>query len=279
MGFVKNLFGGGKQKVESTSRVEYSPEEEARRKQIFDIGAGLYESMAPSIGTYRGPQPVGADPATTAAQGMTLMNAGGAQGLLGPAAQSSAFALNDAKYVESNPYLQQAIEAAMRPQIQTFQEKTMPALALGGVQTGTLGSSRQGIAEAGAARGLQESLASTAASMANRGYESGLEASLQAQRALPSIMESFGVPGAMVSGVGAQRENLAQEQANYEAAGRIAEVTQPWDLLNSYASLLQGMANPTTVSTSQQPRQGITLPQIIGGGLSAASLGKMFNLF
>lgn len=261
--------GGGSQSTTSSTRVEYSPQEEARRQQIFNTGEGLYNAMAPGISTYRGPVPVGFDPATLAAQGLNAFNAAQFQSLTPAVAESANFALTGAKDVNSNPYLAEAMRAAIRPQVQTFTDTTLPALRMGGVASNTLGSSRQGVAEGLAAGRLQDSIAGTVAQMGSRGYESGLDASLQGLRALPSIGQGMSMPASMLSSVGAQRENLAQEVANYEAAGRTAEVNQPWELLQAYAALLQGMSNPITTSTGTVPRAGISPMQGIGAGLSA----------
>lgn len=326
----------------TTSQVTYSPQEEARRQQIFSIGEGLYNTMAPNVGDYRGPVPVGFDPATAMAQGLQFQNAGFAQSLMpgagnalnfatgqpqgnapyadaalrhatmqpfgssGNATGALNFALSDAVDVRNNPYLGVAMQEAMRPQIEAFERRTMPALQLGGAATGTFGSSRQGVAEGLAAQGLQQGLATTGAQMGSQAYGQGLDAqsralgayndmvrsaiggvgqfgnqvdtAVTAARAVPTVAQGASIPGSMISQVGAQRENLAQEYANYEAAQRIAQVNQPWELLNSYAGLLSQMSNPITQTSSTMPRQGITPIQGIGALGSLASLGgKLFS--
>lgn len=332
------MSGGGKgrQSSSTTSQVSYSPQEEARRQQVFDIGSGLYNTMAPSAGEYRGPTPVGFDPATAMAQGLQFQNAGFAQNLLQPGFNAVDFASNrpqstapyadqalvaamsqpagsrdqatgalnfalNAPDVNNNPYLTSAIQAAIRPVTENFQNSVIPALRTGGVASGALGSSRQGVAEGLAAQGLTNKVGDIASSMASTGYGQGLDAqsralsaynsmvqgalgganqvgnltdtSVAAARAIPGLASAASIPGSMLSGVGAQRENLAQEYANYEAAQRIAEVNQPWDLLNSYAGLLSSMSNPITTTTGTAPRQGISPIQGIGALGSLVSLG------
>lgn len=265
--------GGGGSSSTST-RVEYSPEEQAVRNKIFDIGGSLYEGMAPTAGTYRGPAPVGFDPATTAAQGLQVYNTGQTQALTPQAAQAANFGLTGALDVNSNPYLGRAMEAAIRPQVQNFQQNVMPSLAMGGLGTGSYSSSRQGVAEGLAAQALINKVGDTTAQMGSSAYNTGLDASLQTLRALPSVGQFMSAPASMLSQVGAQRENLAQEAENYGAAGRTAEVNQPWELLNSYANLVSGMSNPTTIQTGNTPRQGISPLQGVGAGLGLLSLAS-----
>lgn len=332
--------GKGKQSSSTTSQVSYSPQEEARRQQIFNIGEGLYNSMSPSVGEYRGPIPVGFDPTSLMAQGVQLQNAGFAQSLLQPgygavnfaagrpqgvapyadnalihamsqpanskgnATNALNFALN-APDVNNNPYLRAAMDAAIRPVTENYQENVMPGLRAGGVAGGSLGSSRQGVAEGLASRAYLNKTGDITSSMASTAYGQGLDAqsralgayndmvrsalggasqvgnmtdtAVAAARAVPGLAQAASIPGSMMSGVGAQRENVAQEAANYEAAQRIAEVNQPWELLNSYAGLLSSMSNPITTQTGTMPRQGITPIQGIGAlGTLGSLAGKMF---
>lgn len=265
--------GGGS----STTQVVYSPSEQAARDAIFAQGEALYNQGLPTAGTYQGARPVGADSATTLAQNLGIGTGMAAQGSVVPAALDAArFALTDARDVNSNPYLQGAIQAAVRPAINTFNEQTIPALRMAGMTSGSLGGSRQGVAEGIAARGLQDTVADTAMKMASAGYQSGLDASLSTARNLPQIMSGVSAPASMISSVGAQRENIASEQEAYNALVREQAISGPWQLLQARAGLMQGMANPTTTTNTNMPRAGITPTQILGTGMGIAGLaGKL----
>lgn len=269
---AKGGGGGGS----TTTQVVYSPSEQAARDAIFAQGEALYNRNLPTAGTYQGPRPVGTDPATQLAQDIGIGTGLNAQGTANNALAATNFALTDARNVNSNPYLQAAMEAALRPATRAFSETTMPALRMGGMATGTGGSSRQGVAEGIAARGLQDAAADIGSRMAYQGYQSGLDASLSAARNLPQIMSGVSAPASMISNVGAQRENIAGEREAYDALVREQAISGPWQLLQARAGLMQGMANPTTQTNTQLPRQGIGPTQILGGALGLGSLvGKL----
>lgn len=267
--------GGGGNST-TTSQTTYSPEEEARRQSVFSAGQGLYDAMAPTSGDYRGPAPVGFDPATIASQALTYGNTNQAQSIVPNAATAANFALTSGRDVNTNPYMQEAIKAAIRPQTQAFTESTLPALRMGTMAGGVAGGSRPNLNQGIAAGRLGDSIASTAATMANAGYNTGQQAATDTLRSMPQIMQGISSPASMLSQVGAQRENLAQEAENYNASQRISAVNGPWELLNSWSGLLSNMSNPITQTNSTMPRQGVSPIQGLGALGSAAGLAGKF---
>lgn len=273
-------FGGGPSPPSTTtSQVKYSPEEEAARNAVFKEGERLYNQTLPQATTYQGPRPVGTDPATELAQNMGLQTGMAAQGSTVPSAiNATNFQLNNAADVRSNPYLQGAIQAAVDPQVRNFTNSVLPALRMNGMMSGSFGSDAQALGEGQAVDALQRNISNTAASMANTGYQTGLEAQSSTLRNLPSIMQGIQAPTSMISGVGAQRENIASENEAYQALQREQAITGPWQLLQARAGLLSSIANPVTqTTTSGGSRQGISPMQGIGAGLGAAAMmaGKM----
>jgi len=156
----------------------------------------------------------------------------------------------------------------------------MPGLRMGGMQSGSLGSSRQGVAEGIASRGLTDSIANTAAMMSNAGYNTGMDNSTATLKSLPAVMTGGFMPAQGTSEVGAQIENrLGQEEA-YRSNVETWQNAGPWNLLQNWAGLANSQSNPssTTTSTGQQSGGGG------GGGLGSlgtlASLGMMaFSMF
>lgn len=262
--------GGGQTSGTSTSQVTYSPEETAARNAIFSEGERLYGQSLPQASTYQGPAPVPASPATQFAQNLGLATGAAAAGTIPTALNTTNFLLRDAANVNSNPYLQGAISAAIQPQTDAFTRTIMPTLRMGGMQTGTLGSSRQGVAEGMAASDLIRNIGNTAATMSNAGYNTGLDAMSSTVRNLPAIMSGISSPSSIISGVGAQQENIAGEQEAYNALVREQSLNGPWQLLQARAGLLNSVANPVTTTTSSMPRQGVSPLQI--GGLAASAI-------
>ena len=274
------LFGGGGSSGGSsntTTRTIYSPEEEAARAEIFKTGQDLYKTQAADAGVYRGPTPVTPSAPTQQAWRTQMGVAGSAVPTAYNALDSANFNLTNGRDVATNPHLQSAISTAIMPQINTFKDITLPSLRLSGMGSGTLGSSRQGIAEGLAADRLQQGIANTAMSMANTGYNTGTQAAVATQGQLPQIMSGAGAPGVLQSQVGASQDSFAQDQNNFDAAVRSAGVNGPWSLLQNWANLTSGMSNPSTQSTTQQQGGGMSPMQGIGAGLSG--LSTILSLF
>jgi hypothetical protein len=265
-----SMFGGGSSQpshTTQTTRVEYSPAEEAARSKIFSTGEGLYNFGAPTAGTYQGPAPVNYSAPSTQAFGSQM---GVANQVAGQGVGALDFGLNRAMDVNQNPYLQAAMNAAIRPQVQTFTDQVLPSMRLGAVADGSFNGTRQGVAEGIAARGLQDSIASTTASMANAGYNSGMETSTSLLKSLPLIMSGLFAPSKAMSEVGSALETQAQQEENYAAAQRLQAENGPWQLLQNWSNLVSGMSNPTATATSTADRgsTGIGGSQILGAGLS-----------
>lgn len=273
------LFGGGSSQpshTTQTTRVEYSPEENAARNEIFAQGRQLYNFGAPTAGTYQGPKPVSYSSPSQQAFGQQMQTAGE---VAGQGVGALDFGLNRAMDVSQNPYLRAAMGAAVRPQIQAFTDQILPALRLGAVNDGSFNSSRQGIAEGLAARSLEDSIGSTTASMANAGYTSGLDASTSLLKSLPMIMSGLFAPSKAMSEVGSALETQAQQEENFRAAERLQGVNGPWQLLQNWANLTSGMSNPsaTTAGMTDRGSTGIGGGQALGGVMSM--LPMIMSLF
>lgn len=93
-----------------------------------------------------------------------------------PNAATTDFLLNKVLYPGTNPALQGAIDAAVRPITQNLTESQLPAVRSGAYTTGNFGSSRQGIAEGLASGRASQAIGDTAAGVANQGYQAGLGA-------------------------------------------------------------------------------------------------------
>jgi len=92
---------------------------------------------------------------------------GGAQGAL-------AFNL-DPRNAGNNPYLQKAMQSAIRPLTQNYQENVLSGITDQAVQSGQSGSSRQGIAEGIAGRGYLDRVGDITSQMAYQDYGAGMD--------------------------------------------------------------------------------------------------------
>jgi len=189
----------------------------------------------------------------------------------------------------NNPYFQSALNAAIQPITQNFQESVLPSIRSGSIANGGLGGSRQGIAEGIASRGYLDTIANMAATMGNSAYNSGLSAlnsaanigsglygtgldsAARASALAPSLMQSSYLPGQMTQQIGQQL--TANDQANIDAAMNKWNYEQnlPYSMMSDYLSMLNGAQGGTTQSSMSQGG-GSTLGSILGGGLAGAGL-------
>ena len=141
---------------------------------------------------------------------------GGAQGALGRALDPS----------QQNPYLQRAMQSAIRPLTQNYQENVLSGITDQAVQSGQSGSSRQGIAEGIAGRGYLDQIGDITSQMAYGDYGAGMDRMMQGIGQAGAVANLGMMPSGIYGGVGA-----AQQQA-------------PWTNIERYRDVLGA---PTTL--------------------------------
>lgn len=280
------MSGGGSGGGSSTNTtINYSPEEAARRAQVMDEASRIYGQTSGTISNseYPGAKPVGFSTATQTAQNLAVQNAAAAQDQINQINQGVNYGLTNAMDVGNNQYLQGAIQAAIRQNNQNFSDAggTLSQIRSGATQAGQTGSSRQGIAEGLAASRLAQTNADTTATMMSDAYNKGQDTFTKTLMFAPQALEAGMTPVNWLSSVGAQQENLAAEQANYEANAKLWDLNSDWAPLQNYASIVFGGATPGTTSTSStngNSRTALgTATQATGTGLTAASLYQMLQ--
>ena len=277
------MSGGGSGGGTTTStNVNYSPEEAARRTQVMDEASRIYQASAPAISgaAYPGAAVAPFSPETQVAQQLAVQNAASAQDSISQINKGVEYGLNGAMDVNSNPYLQQAIMAAQRTNNQNFSDAggTMSQIRTGAQNAGQYGGSRQGIAEGIAASRLNQTNADVAASMSSAAYDKGQDTFAKTLMFAPQALEASNTPVNILSGVGAQKENLQQQQNDYAANAAMWGLNAPWTPLQNYANIVYGGATPGTTSTSSntgQQRSALgAATQAAGAGMSAYTLAQ-----
>lgn len=223
-------------------------------------------------GTPQLPDVQGFDPAQIAAQDSVLAKAGGslqtgADNVMG----THNFLLSgDVMDVERNPHLRGAIDAAVRPLTENFQNVIMPGLRTEAVSAGpgALNSPKSAARYQTAASNLSRSIGETATTFANDAYKTGLEARTRGLALAPQSMQASLFPEIAAEGVGAQRRELAAA----EAAQGFNQTMLPFQLGSQLIANAAGApgAGSTSTVTGAQPKSNWT--QMLGAGLSAASL-------
>lgn len=268
--------GGGGTTTTTSYNQYYSPEEAARRAAVMDEAQRIYNLTRPMLesSAYPGARPVPFSSETLAGQRELYNRALSVAPTVDMVNQGLQFGLTKAADVNSNPYLQKAIDAAVRPITRAF---SGPGGVLSEIRTnattnGQFGGSRQGIAEGIAAANYMQQVADTSAKMANEGYMRGLDTLEKSLMLAPSAFEAQSVPAQWLSSIGAQKENLGQELANYEADQRMWGLNAPWLGLQNYANIVFGAGSSGGTSTSIGQYPGQQRNPLLGA-LGGASMG------
>jgi hypothetical protein len=170
--------------------------------------------------------------------------------------------------MNSNPYMAQAMQAAVDPIYQRLERQTLPGIGSGAVAGGQYGGSRQGIAEGLAMSDANRLALNTTSQMANDMYSQNLDSMVKGLALSPQTMGLQTAPGQTLGAVGEQQR--AMEQAGIdEAMQRHAfEQNAPWDTLAAYQSLIQGNYGGSGTTTGPGTSSAQRLLGAAGTGLS-----------
>lgn len=190
---------------------------------------GLYGEAEKIFGIQEPINPMqqrGMDVASQYAGSQGLQNIiGGAQGALGRALDPS----------QQNPYLQQAMQSAIRPLTQGYQENVLSGITDEAARAGQTGSSRQGIAEGIAGREYLQQLGDITSGMAYQDYGAGMDRMMQGIGQAGQVANLGMIPSGIYGGVGQQ-----QQQA-------------PWANIERYRDVLGA---PTVLGGARSERGG-----------------------
>jgi len=201
------------------------------------------------------------------AQQLALMEAILQQQLAGQGGQAQNFLFGPALFPETNPALQQTIQAANEAARRNFTSNTLPAIRSDAVLSGNYGGSRQGIAEGIAARDFQRDASDRAAQISTAGYGQGLEAFTNALGFLPQTVGAQTIPGQTAAAVG----DVQQDQSQRVLDAQQLNAMFPWYQGQDLIGLSQGLPGGSTTVSQPAPRQGF-LSNILGGASTGAAL-------
>lgn len=207
--------------------------------------------------------------------GMVTQGAQSAQALTGEAGQAILpFLRGQYMNADANPYLQQAIQAAIRPVTQNFQENVLPGISSGfSVGTDAYDQSREGIARGIASRSYLDTVGDISSRMQNRGYETGLEATSGAIGRVPGLVSAATAPGQAQWNIGAllqaQDQNVANAPGVYD---QFLRERAAWPA-NIYTQIGQIGRQGTQVAPTAQTNPWLS-------GIGGAILGRqIYNMW
>lgn len=222
-----------------------------------------------------------ASPSTEQQQGQqALVNT--AQGLQGSGNEVMALGQQQAQgqYLspESNPYLQQSMQAALNPVFQRFQTETLPQLRSNAIAQGAYSGNRNAITEGLAAQGMQRQAADTTAQMAlqNLSNERQLQQN-SGQLIQQGANLNLAYPQQLLT-AGDISQGWSQDMINEALAQYSGAQNAPWNGMQQYGGVvLSGSPGQSTVSnTAYNPLKQST-GSMVAGGLSGAAGGAMMG--
>ncbi len=248
----------------------------------------------------------GKDAATTAAGTGTAAAASGLAGsnsALGQifgmtGAQTDANIAAAGKYA-ANPYMDGMVDAASRDISRNVNENVMPGIARGAAATGNINSTRTGVAEGIAQRGLQDTIGDISAQLRGTAYQSGIGAAQQ---------DYTNRLGAMMGGAQTASGLLSQGLAGLESGANInntntntnltsatmlngydqnaldneyqkytANKNSPWENLSNYYGIIGGnnWGSATTGTNTTKTQSNPSMLSTLGSGLGI--IGSLFK--
>lgn len=262
------------QQPSQTSTYNPSPEQAAILRLAMP---GIRNFAAKVPERYPGSTVAGFDPAQTQGQEMALTGASSQQTLAGGAMNDNLFMMGDIWNPASNPNLQGAIDASVRPITQRYQEVVKPGIRDEFQAAGQqFGGSPRGKAEARAASDYMQAVGDTSSKLVQDQYGNNLNANLKALALLPQTQAAQVAPALTTSGVGDVRQALSQAFLNANVSGFNYDQMAPFLQSKELISLLQGLPGASVTSTANVPQPN-QMTSALGGAMSGASLGSTFG--
>jgi len=273
MGFLSGLFGGGSSsptyQTTTVSEDPWGPQQE-HLKNIFSGAQQAYESDSPSY--FPDSTVVGFSPQTEAAlsgienralQGSALQNAG----------QQQALNTIQGNYLNANPFLAGAYQAASAPVIEQWQNQIAPGIDSSFAGAGRLGSGLYAQQRNQAETTLGRNLTDMSSKMAYANYQQERQNQLDmAKQAGAMAQQDYGDLNKLMA-VGGAREGMEQAQLQDQINRYNFEQNRPWDQLARYSSLIGGQYGGQ--SSTATPLYSNPGANFLGGALGGAQIANL----
>jgi hypothetical protein len=175
---------------------------------------------------------------------------------------------------KSNPYLTDAINAAIRPITENYTQTVLGSIRDNAQLAGAYGYNRQGLEDAAAGSNYMKQVGDTASTMSSANYQAGLDAMSRSMAFAPGVQQMLYTPGAAVAGVGQQQQQQSQAQIDAAVQKFYQQQYLPLSLAEEIAGIAYG--NPSGSVTSTGQGGGTSgLQSALGLGAAGASLGSM----
>jgi len=261
----------------SSSSVQLSPEQQ----MLLNLGLGGFtKAIASPPERYQGNTVAGFTAPQISGQEMALAAAQNQGDIAKRATGTQDWYMGDIWNPGSNPSLQGAIDAAVRPVYQNLTDVTLPAIR-GSFNSNPegWGSSRQGIAEGIATRGASQAAADAASKIAEDEYRTNIQAQLQALGLTPMLQSAILTPSGVTSAVGDVQQAQQQQQINANVANWNYDQWLPYLMSKEALATVGSIPGGTTVQNTQGTATGSVPPppnpwqQALGTTMQGAAIG------
>lgn len=244
-------------------------------QEILNLAMPGIRKFAASVPQrYGGSTIAGFDPSQEEGQQAALGAAGSQDALAKQGLDATRFLTSTIWDPKTNPALQGAIDAAVRPITTNYQQVVKPGIRDefqgAGQQFG--GSRRFNTEDLGAGQYLT-AVGDTASKLTQDQYANNLNAYVRALGLLPQTQDAQLAGARTRSAVGDVRQNLAQQRLNEQVGNfnydQLAPFLQSQELIN----LISGIPGGTTTTTGNMPQRN-PWSGALGGAAAGASLGS-----
>ncbi len=187
-------------------------------------------------------------------------------------AQTANQSLFNADDVGNNQVVSDAIAASLNPLAKQFTTQVLPALKLGGIDSGGSSSSRQGVIEANAVNDFNQTSSDLVGRLMGQFYGQGLDAKTKALSLSPGLAGMTNAGAMNLANAGDAQQMYQQLLLNDEISRfNTAENADLTHMMNFKNLITGGFGGTTTSPTGQQP--GSAFGSALGGGLAAYGAG------
>jgi len=176
-------------------------------------------------------------------------------------------------YLNSNPYLESAINNANKGTIRSFNNSVIPQLQSTFANSGRYGSSLQNQSQMDASNELLGRIGTNAQNIAYGNYNDERSRQMSAVNNAPAYAQADYNDIANMLDVGQQREAITQQGIDESMNRFNFEQEEPWQRLERYKALIDGNYGGTTTSTSRNPNYKSAISSLLGGALSGGGMG------
>lgn len=176
---------------------------------------------------------------------------------------------------ESNPFLQGAIDTAIRPIEEQYTRNVIPGIASQAIAQGAYGGSREGISQAIAANDFLRNVGDVSSQIAFANYDAERNRQQLAPQLISQGAQMQLLPTDIMSTVGDRLQGFDQQNLDNAFAQYEQNLLYPWQELERFMSMISAgtQSGFGTTSATQSSSGPSTAQNVLGGAIGGGGLG------